>query len=1142
MMPRPPLLLDSRRATDMVAALRQRRPGYVPEWDPADESRGPDTAISFIWARYLEAILERLNRAPEKHKLAFLETMGIELIPAQSARAPVVFQLGADSTPTRLPAGAQFAAPPPPEGSSQIVFETERAVGLTPARLQQVFSVWPGRDQYIDHSEDFLAGDPIRPFLRSDLQDIPHIIYIAHDTLLALDGSANVNVDFELTQTTNETLDILWEYWDGAVWRGFKRQHPECAERDEEKLDGTAGLTRTGRVQLESECATSAKFAVNGIEAFWIRGKLDERLPLDPGQILPEVSQIQLSTVIKRAPAIKAVKASYETVASAFHVLKKILIPPAIRCVLQDSNGLGLENVKLAVNGNEDKTDSKGNVGFSGFLPSRDKTYTIEISIEGAELTYEASYNPRDSSKLVLLVEITLDLGIQPDEAFAGPESLDVTKPFYPFGQNPGPGSTFYFSSEEVFTKPGAQLLIHVQEAETPQDSFNAKASTNTVSAMVRWEYYNGREWSPLAVQASPRKVELIGSGTVQPSPVDVEQLNASGTLKFDIPDDFAVTSVNDTEALWVRARVLSGAFGFTKEVNVGSNTNTLTIFVPQPPALADLRLSYTWEYGPFHAEHVLAYNDFQYDDFTERAKWPDTPFQPFQQLAESTPALYLGFDKDLPVDRLNIFFDVVEQHAAADNPALLWEYWRSFDWQRMTVDDGTNDLRYPETVSFIGPEDAAALARFGEKLYWLRARLAEDGPPPQPIINGIYPNAAWASQRQTITNENLGRTTGQPNEVFTFRRIPVLDGEQVEVRELTGARAGVEWRIAALELFGEDYRRLRDIEDRLASEAVTTDVIDGDLRLKRDRTKNVSEVWVRWWPRRHLLASSATDRHFVLERARGRLLFGDGEHGRLLPPGGEIEARQYRTGGGVDGNVAANSITQALAGVAGLESVFNPRPAEGGSDGETLGALSIRGPYVLRSRGRAVTPGDFETMAKEASSAVAVARVLAARDGQGRPRPGWVTLIIIPRSAEPRPWPSFGLREKVRRAIEERAPAELADAHQLYVTGPQYQAVAVEAVIAPLDAQAAGTVEAAVRAALENFLHPLLGGPEGRGWEEGRDVYLSDVAAVLERIKGVDYARELRLYIDGRLQGEQARVPTGKTVVAGEIQIKLVM
>ena len=87
MMPRPPLLLDSRRARDIVAALRHRRPGYVTEWEPLNLPKGPDTAITFVWARYLESILQRLNRAPEKHKLAFLEMLGIELIPAQSARA-----------------------------------------------------------------------------------------------------------------------------------------------------------------------------------------------------------------------------------------------------------------------------------------------------------------------------------------------------------------------------------------------------------------------------------------------------------------------------------------------------------------------------------------------------------------------------------------------------------------------------------------------------------------------------------------------------------------------------------------------------------------------------------------------------------------------------------------------------------------------------------------------------------------------------------------------------------------------------------------------------------------------------------------------------------------------------------------------
>ncbi len=1131
MMPRPPLLLDSRRARDIVAALRHRRPGYVPEWEPLSLPKGPDTAIAFVWARYLESVLQRLNRAPEKNKLVFLEMLGIELIPAQSARAPVVFELAEDATATQLPAGAQVAAPPPPEESGQIVFETERGLGLTPARLRQVFSLWPGRDQYIDHSEDFLAGKTIHPFRRADLEDIPHIVYIAHDTLLALSGKSRVDVDFELSQAANERLDIVWEYWDGTLWRGFKDQHPECAELGEMRVDGTAGLTRTGRFQLESDCAESAKSAVNEIEAFWIRGKLDERLPLDPNQILPEVSQIRLSTVIERSPAIKEVKAEYTTLPQ---------ITATIIARVQDSNGLPLEGIALEIvdvgPGAPPITPSDGETEF--ILPPGD--YTMEISVEGAELSHSFAYRPTDTLKPVLELEITLDLGIQPDSAFAGAEALDVTKPFYPFSQSPSPGSTFYFTSEGVFTKPGAILLLHVLKTKTPQDSFSGASTPPTpVTGTVRWEYFNGSEWLPLSVVAS---ASFKASTTEEQAENDAEvvKLAKSGTLKVVVPEDIAPTTVNDEEALWMRARVLSGAFGFTEPVVVPNGT-PLTIFIPQPPALADLRLSYTWQYGPFHAEHVLAYNDFKFDDFTERAKWPDTPFQPFQQIADSTPALYLGLDQKLPVDRLNVFFDIVEQRGADAAPALLWEYWKGFDWQRLTVEDGTGDLCYPEMLSLIGPSDACSRNRFGEELHWLRARLAEDGPPPYPEIQGLYPNAAWVSQRQTLVNENLGTGLGHAGEVFTFRSIPVLDGERVEVRELSGPRANVEWRIIALDVLGDDYQRIRRLEERLGSESTQEDVVEGDLRLHRDSSKRVSEVWVRWWSRPHLLASGENDRHFVLERDRGRLILGDGERGKLLPLGSEIEAREYRSGGGSKGNVAANSITQALAGVPGAQSIFNPRPAEGGADGETLEALGTRGPRSLRSRGRAVTPGDFETMAKEASPAVAVARVLAARDSAGRPRPGWVTLIIIPRSAEPRPWPSVGLREKVRRVIEQRTAAELADARQLYITGPEYQAVGVEAVVAPLDLATAGTVEEAVRVAVENFLHPLLGGPEGTGWEEGRDVYLSDVAAVLERLQGVDYVRELRLYIDGRLQGEQARVPTGKFVVTGEIRIKLV-
>jgi hypothetical protein len=177
-----------------------------------------------------------------------------------------------------------------------------------------------------------------------------------------------------------------------------------------------------------------------------------------------------------------------------------------------------------------------------------------------------------------------------------------------------------------------------------------------------------------------------------------------------------------------------------------------------------------------------------------------------------------------------------------------------------------------------------------------------------------------------------------------------------------------------------------------------------------------------------------------------------------------------------------------------------------------------------------------------EASPAVAVARAIGIRDSQGRERAGCVTLTIIPNSKERRPWPSFGLREDVRQYIEARMSASVAAAQQLYITGPDYRPVDVETTVVPLDSADAGEVEKAVRATLDRFLHPLLGGPEGRGWQPNRDVFLSDIAALLERTEGVDFVRESTLSLDGVPQGERVRVPLGKTVVAGEFRIKLAL
>jgi predicted phage baseplate assembly protein len=378
------------------------------------------------------------------------------------------------------------------------------------------------------------------------------------------------------------------------------------------------------------------------------------------------------------------------------------------------------------------------------------------------------------------------------------------------------------------------------------------------------------------------------------------------------------------------------------------------------------------------------------------------------------------------------------------------------------------------------------------------------------------------------------------PDQIFTITQIPVNEGERIEVRELFGPRANVEWRLLALELNNNDPRVIAELESLLGREDAIGDVVKDDLRLIRDRNKRVVEVWVRWQEQPHLFFSQPQDRHYVIDRATGRVYFGDGALGRIPPAGSLIVAKKFRSGGGGVGNVKPKEIKQLLGSLPGVEAVFNPTAAEGGANGETIEVFRDRAPQSIRHRGRAITPGDYETLAHEASADIAVARVLPARNPSRRVIPGWVTLMIIPASKELRPFPSFGLRQKVQQFIASRAPADLAAAAHIYVTGPDYLPIDVEATIAPINPAEAGEVEGRARAALEDFLHPLRGGPGRGGWELGRDVFLSDLASVLERVKGVNYVEALALLLEGSPQGEQIAVPDDRIAVAGELRIKL--
>jgi hypothetical protein len=267
--------VDPRSAADFEALLHERVPGYLPGWS-AEPGR-PGSALLAIAGRLSAVVADRLNRAPEKNELAFLDMLGVSLLPAQPARVPVTFALRAGLGDSRVPAGTQVGASVPGV-DGPLIFETERDIALAAAPLVEVATVLPGTDQWASHTDDFGSRRPFTTF--GGAGPVAHELYLAHDVLFALDGDCEVQVQLELAAAARRPIATVWEYWDGDGWRGFAAFKPAMLAGDSDSIDGTRGLTRSGTVVLRVDGASAKQRVVNWIDSYWIRARCAD--PLTP--------------------------------------------------------------------------------------------------------------------------------------------------------------------------------------------------------------------------------------------------------------------------------------------------------------------------------------------------------------------------------------------------------------------------------------------------------------------------------------------------------------------------------------------------------------------------------------------------------------------------------------------------------------------------------------------------------------------------------------------------------------------------------------------------------------------------------------------------------------------------------------------
>jgi len=315
----------------------------------------------------------------------------------------------------------------------------------------------------------------------------------------------------------------------------------------------------------------------------------------------------------------------------------------------------------------------------------------------------------------------------------------------------------------------------------------------------------------------------------------------------------------------------------------------------------------------------------------------------------------------------------------------------------------------------------------------------------------------------------------------------------------------------------------------------------DDVVRAITDQRGEVLQTWIRWTEVIEFFDSKSDSRHYRLDRHTGEIEFGDGVRGRIPLPGGDsIQAFAYQTGGGVAGNVQAGEITAAVTAVSGVDSVINPVGAGGGSEAATNEEMLEIGPAQISHRDRAVTPEDFERLAREASREVRKALCLPNRNASGRQELGWTSVFIVPASKAATPTPTLALRRSVQDFLAERADVTLVHQDRIFVGPPKYVPVSVEVTVVAKSFDVVASAEQSVRQKLDAFLHPLTGGPANEGWDFGRDLAASDLYALLEDIDDVDHIATLRMVFGDSSSEDKVDVDDDALVASGTHKISM--
>lgn len=621
----------------------------------------------------------------------------------------------------------------------------------------------------------------------------------------------------------------------------------------------------------------------------------------------------------------------------------------------------------------------------------------------------------------------------------------------FPFGETVSLFDECYICDDQAFSQRGAEATLSFRlETRTKLVRLTAQQESEELKIIKRkpravqydtahaaperiaLEYFNGQAWRRLPCSSEWSALfDGTHSGAFQ--------------ITFRCPEDWAAVPVNGYTGRSLRLRVTQ------------ADNCYLLPCEHTMPLLRDVRLSYAYTGEWKQPQRVRAVRGSVAEELTKSVLngGPTTIFAPLPYPAAS---LYLGFDRPLEGAPISLLFDVEETVHFRMDP-VQYEYSTRSGFRPLKAVDRTRDLSGSGTVLFMPPADFAPLEVEGVRRWWLRLRGGEESAQGYHArVRSIRLNAVDIRNQQTLEEETFYVETPVPNMSFPLAARNVLSAE-VFVSEL-----GQHSR--------QEMRRMQALHP-------------DDVRVETDLMGEITAFYVRWTEVENFDRSQPGDRHYMIDRMRSLLLFGDGVHVRI-PQAGRDAAILVRAVScdGAKGNVPAGAVNRFFGNVMYVQSVSNPTATCAGSDLEGLDSARRRGADLLSGRGRLISERDYVRAVRAFSASVEKVKCAAGRTIDGREDPSVVSIAVMTQDYDRGAYAFNSIREPLRRHLLERCGAALAP-EDLVLAEPMYVEIFVSVWVKAGSAAKAFEVQELILRSIRDFLDPLPG-PGRAGWEIG--------------------------------------------------------